>query len=85
MHSDRQTLCLQINRRCTLALFIFFILTYSKEISLTFGGVVMIITAGAYIPQQITSIESQVESLRRKIQELRMDVVRTESDIRILD
>jgi hypothetical protein len=81
MNSDHKTLCLQINRRSTLALFTLFFVTYSSEISLTLGGAMMLAVSCSYLPKQATRIEKQIDSLRNTIQDVRRELVAHEIEM----
>ena len=81
MNSDHKTLCLQINRRSTLALFTLFLVTYSNEICLTLGGAIMLVASCSYLPQQTAHIEKQIDSLRIMIQDMRSELVAHEIEM----
>ena len=74
MISDQKTLCLQINRRSSLALFILFLVAHSKDIGLTFGGLTMLVASYSYLPKQSTYIENQINTLQIMIEEMRSEL-----------
>lgn len=81
MNSDHKTLCLQINRRSSLALLILFLITHSNEIGLTIGGVIMLAASCSYIPKQSAHIEKQIDSLRTMIQNMRSELLVAEIEM----
>lgn len=81
MNSDHKTLCLQINRRSSLALLILFLVTHSNEIGLTIGGVIMLAVSCSYIPKQSADIEKQIDSLRTMMQNIRDELLATEIEM----
>ena len=81
MDSAHKKLCLQVNRRSSLALFILILVTYSTEISFTIGGVIMLAVSCSCIPKQTTHIENQIITLRSMIQDLRMEIVANELEM----
>ena len=80
MKSDSKTLCLQINRRSSLALFMLFLVAYSNEISLTLGGAILLVATCSYIPKQTEQIENQIDTLRIMIQDMRAELVTNDID-----
>jgi hypothetical protein len=81
MKSDHKTLCLQINRRSTLALFTLFIATHSNEIGLAIGGSILLAISCSYLPHKAAHIEKQLNSLQIMIQEIRTELVDREMEM----
>lgn len=81
MSLERNTVCVLIHRRSTLALFLLFLVTYSTEVALSIG---VATGAVAFYYNQSTStdrLENQLHAMRRISQELQSEIAKSQREI----
>jgi hypothetical protein len=84
MSSGRQTLCLLIDRRSSLALVLLWLVTYSNDAALVLGGAVCTAATYSYLSSSAAGLEERMHAMQRTAHELKQDLAMTQQEINFL-
>jgi hypothetical protein len=68
----RTTICLRIDRRCSLGLVILIVSSYSSELSLSFGAVMLVTGLATVMNERMEDIHRDIALIQRRNAEIRL-------------
>jgi hypothetical protein len=68
----RETLCLRVDRRCSLGLMIVMVATYSSELSLSFGAVVLATGLMTVMDERMQAIQRDLAVIQKRTAEIEL-------------
>jgi hypothetical protein len=69
----RTTICLRIDRRCSLGLVILIVSSYSSELSLSFGAVMLATGLATVMNERMEDIHRDIALIQRRNAEIRLE------------
>jgi hypothetical protein len=81
---ENGTVCLLIDRRSTLAIFLLFIVAHSTEINYVIGGAIGTMISCYYLSISAAHLEVQLQEMQRTSSALRIEVVSRQQQLHML-